>query len=118
MQLIALQSVTRTHSHMSGVLILAATAWIGSSPLALAQDDFTVRNFGMEVVNVATLTQTVDGERQTVETNAAVFVIRPPQTPASIEFFRHSTASDAPIFRPINGTDFSPSGNLDGPFRL
>ena len=106
----------RTRTHISGLLVLTATAWIGSTPLAFAQDDLTARNFGTEVVNVATLTQTVNGERQTVETNAAVFVIRPPQTPATIEFFRHAPTSADPIFRAINGTDFSPSGNLSGPF--
>jgi len=108
--------VTRTSKHISGLFVLAATAWIGIAPLASAQDDLTVRNFGTEVVNIATLTQTVNGNQQTVPTNAAVFVIRPPQTPAIIEFFRHAPTSADPIFRAINGTDFSPSGSLDGPF--
>jgi len=108
--------MNRTRTHISGLLALTATAWIGSAPLAFAQENLAARNFGTEVVNVATLTQTVNGERQTVATNAAVFIIRPPQTPATIEFFRHAPTSPDPIFRAINGTDFSPAGNLDGPF--
>ena len=80
--------MTRSRIHISGLFVLTASAWVGTAPIAKAQDDLAVRNFGTEVVNVATLTQTVNGERQTVATNAAVFVIRPPQTPATIEFFR------------------------------
>ncbi len=108
--------MTQTHTHISGLLALAATAWIGSAPVAAAQDDLTARNFGTEVVNVATLTHTIDGETRTVATNAAVFVIQPPQTPASIEFFRHAPTADNSIIRAINGSDFSPSGNTAGPF--
>ena len=105
-----------TRTHISGLFVLTAMTWVGTGPVAFAQDNLTVRNFGTEVVNVATLTQTVNGERQTVATNEAVFVIQPPQTPASIEFFRHAPTSPNPIFRAINGTDFSPDGNIDGPF--
>jgi len=108
--------VTRTRTHITGLFVLTATAWIGTSPIVLAQENLTARNFGTEVVNVATMTQIVNGERRTVATNAAVFVIRPPQTPATIEFFRHAPTSPNPIIRAINGTEFSPSGNLDGPF--
>ena len=108
--------MTHTHKHISGLLVLAATAWIGTAPLAHAQDDLTARNYGAEVVNIATMTRTVDGEERTVATNAAVFVIRPPQTPATIEFFRHSPTATDPIIRAVNGSDYSPSGNLDGPF--
>jgi len=109
--------VTHKNTHISGLLVLAATAWIGSAPLAMAQDDLTVRNnYGTEVVNVATLTQTINGRTSAVATNAAVFVIQPPQTPATIEFFRHAPTANDPIIRAINGSDFSPSGNTVGPF--
>ena len=108
--------MTQNNTHISGLIVLAATAWMGSTPVAMAQEDLTVRNFGTEVVNVATLTQTIDGEIRTIATNAAVFVIQPPQTPATIEFFRHAPTAADSITRAINGTDFSPSGGLDGPF--
>ena len=108
--------MTHSNTHISGLLVLAATAWIGSASLATAQDNLSARNYGTEVVNVATLTQTLNGETSTVATNAAVFVIQPPQTPATIEFFRHSPTADNPIIRAVNGSDFSPSGNIDGPF--
>ena len=110
------QSVTRSTQHIPGLIVLAATAWIGTAPLAYAQDDLIVRNFGTEVVNVATMTYTVGSERRTIGTGAAVFVIRPADTPAVIEFFRHAPTANDPIFRAINGTDYAPSGELDGTF--
>lgn len=110
------QSVTRSTKHIPGLIVLAATAWVGSASLAHGQDDLTVRNFGTEVVNVATMTYTVGSERRTIGTGAAVFVIRPADTPAVIEFFRHAPTASDPILRSINGSDFSPSGELNGPF--
>ena len=108
--------MTQKNSNISGFLVLAATAWIGTAPLAVAQDDLTARNYGTEVVNVATLTQIKNGQTSTVATNAAVFVIQPPQTPAIIEFFRYAPTINNPIWRSINGADFSPSGDMAGPF--
>ena len=105
-----------SHPHISGLIVLAATAWVGSASYAVAQDELTVRNFGTEVVNVATMTYTAGEERRTVGTGSAVFVIRPADSPAVIEFFRYAPTADNPIFRQINGTDFSPSGELSGPF--
>ena len=105
-----------SNSHIPGLLALVSTAWIGTAPLAFAQDNLSVRNYGAEVVNVATLTQTVNGRTTTVATNAAVFVIQPPRTPATIEFFRYAPTAENPIIRAIHGSDFSPSGDLAGPF--
>jgi len=51
--------VTRATKHIPGLIVLAATAWVGTAPLAHAQDDLTVRNFGTEVVNVATMSYTL-----------------------------------------------------------
>ena len=106
----------RNSTHISGLIVLAATAWVGTVPLAHAQENLTVRNFGTEVVNVATMTYTVGSERRTIGTDAAVFVIRPPDTPAVIEFFRYAPTAQDPILRNINGSDFSSSGELAGPF--
>ena len=108
--------MTRSSKHIPGLIVLAATAWVGTAPLAHAQDDLTVRNFGTEVVNVATMDYTVGPERRSISTDAAVFVIRPAETPAVIEFFRHAPTANDTILRNINGTDFSPSGELNGPF--
>ncbi len=108
--------MTRSTKHIPGLIVLATTAWVGTAPLAHAQDDLTVRNFGTEVVNVATMTYTVGSERRTIGTGAAVFVIRPADTPAVIEFFRHAPTANDPIFRNINGSDYAPSGELNGPF--
>ena len=106
----------RNSTHISGLFVLAATAWVGTVPLAHAQENLTVRNFGSEVVNVATMTYTIGSDRRTIGTGAAVFVIRPPDTPAVIEFFRYAPTAQDPILRNINGSDFSSSGEVAGPF--
>jgi len=108
--------LTRSSKHISGLIVLAATAWVGTASLAHAQNGLTVGNFGSEVVNVATMTYSVGPVRRTVDTGEAVFVIRPAATPAVIEFFRHAPTASNPILRNINGTDYSPSGELNGPF--
>jgi len=89
---------------------MAATAWVAGGDMAFATE------FGVDVSNVATVSYSVVGETTTVATNEAVFTIRPPASPAIIEFFRFSPNADDKIFRAINGTDFSPSGSLNGPF--
>jgi len=106
------QFVTRPYTHIPGLLVFAATAWLSTS--AAAQE--APNNFGAEVVNIATLSYTVGNSTATVETDPAIFIIRPPQTPAIIEFFRHSPNATDAITRAVNGSDFSPTGELDGPF--
>ena len=108
--------MTRSSTHIPGLIVLAATAWVGTAPLAHGQEDLTVRNFGTEVVNVASLSYTTGSDRRTIGTNTAVFVIRPPETPAVIEFFRFAPTAQDAIFRNIVGSDFSPSGEISGPF--
>jgi len=93
-----------------GIIALAASAWIAGSTGAHAQ------SFGTDVVNIASVTYTVYGNSEKVATNSAVFTLRPAATPAVIEFFRHSPTAPSPIFRTINGSDFSPSGELTGEF--
>ena len=108
--------MTLASRHIPGLLVLAASAWVGTASLAHGQDDLTVRNFGTEVVNVATLSYTTDVGRLTIGTDEAVFVIRPPETPAVIEFFRFAPTAEDAILRNIVGADFSPSGDVSGPF--
>lgn len=111
--------MTRHNSHISGLLVLAATAWLGTAIPANAQSTADVaaqNNFGAEVTNIATLTYTVGDATSTVETAPAVFIIRPPEAPAEIEFFRYAPTASNPITRAVNGSNYSPSGNLAGPF--
>ena len=96
--------------HCAGYLAIAASVWAASTAPASAAD------FGQEVVNVAQVSYTSGLATTTVETNAAVFTIEPPRVPAIIEFFRHSPNASNPIFRDINGSDYSPTGSLTGPF--
>ena len=99
-------------AHNLGLLTFAATAWVATAPLASAQ----VNNYGTEVVNVAHVTYTVGTTEETVATPEAVFVIRPAATPAIIEFFRYAPTAPSPIMRSVNGSDYSPSGDLDGSY--
>lgn len=96
--------------YCAGYLAIAASVWTASPVTASAAD------FGLEVVNVAQVSYSSGLATTTVETNAAVFTIEPPRVPAVIEFFRHSPNASNPIFRDINGSDYSPTGNLSGPF--
>ena len=102
--------MTQTLKHNAGALVLAASAWLAGGDVAYAQ------NFGTDVVNVASVSYSVGSTEESIATNRAIFTIRPAATPAVIEFFRHSPTAPAPIFRSINGSDFSPSGDLAGEF--
>lgn len=99
-----------TFKHNFGAIALAATAWIAGSEGAQAQD------FGAEVVNIASVSYDTNGVSERVVTNRAVFTVRPAPTPAVIEFFRNSPTAPSPILRNINGSDFSPSGDLTGEY--
>ncbi|WP_418152465.1 hypothetical protein AB8615_00005 [Litorimonas sp. RW-G-Af-16] len=99
-------------THNVGMLVFAASAWVASAPLAQAQTN----NFGTDVINVANVSYTVDGITDRVATPRAVFTIAPGPTPAVIEFFRYAPTAPSPIMRAVNGSDYSPSGDLDGPF--
>ena len=109
--------VTQKLKHNAGALALVATAWVSATGVASAQ------LAGTEVINVASFSYTHGSSEGTsvtsgrLLTNEAVFTIRPPATPALIEFFRNSPTAPSPIMRNINGTDFSPSGELSGAFQ-
>lgn len=97
--------------HTLGVLTLAATAWANGAAFAVASD-----NIGAEVINIATVTYTVDDVITAVRTNEAVFTIEAAYVPPTIEFFRYSPNSPNARSTTINGSNYSPSGNLNGPF--
>ena len=70
-------AMKNAHPHISGLIVFAATAWVGSAPIAAAQDELTVRNFGTEVVNVATMSYTAGEARRTVGTGACLLYTSP-----------------------------------------
>ncbi len=97
--------------HNIGTVAFVATAWVSSTGIASAE------LFGAEVINVATISYSQSDVTSSFTTNEAMFTIRPPEVPATIEFFRNSPTALSPIMRNINGTDFSPSGELSGTFQ-
>ncbi len=107
-------ALTAQMGRFGGAALAAASAWLAGGTAASAQD--TANNYGAVVSNVATITYSDGPTIRSVDTNPAVFVIRPANTPAVIEFFRYSPTAPNPILRDINGSDFSPSGDLDGPY--
>ncbi|MEM1086734.1 MAG: hypothetical protein AAGH90_03325 [Pseudomonadota bacterium] len=72
---------------------------------------------GDEVTNIATITHGQNEDRQSFFTNEASFVIQARATPSTIEFFRNAPGAPDARLTTINGTDFSPSGSLNGPFQ-
>ncbi|MEO1305147.1 MAG: hypothetical protein AAFV37_09235 [Pseudomonadota bacterium] len=90
--------------------LVAACAIFGGSVSSAHAD------IGDRVTNVATVTQTDDRRSLTIATNEASFTIEARRTPSEIEFFR--VIADAPdaISVQLNGSDYSPSGDLSGPF--
>ena len=99
-----------THSlkHTVGAAIFAATAWTSAAP--------AYGTVGETVTNIASVTFTTGGVEETVQTNPAVFTIQAPDIEPIIEFFRHSPNGQDSALVSVNGSDFSPSGGLEGPF--
>ena len=76
----------------------------------------THADLGARVSNVASISQDTPNGTLVIATNDASFVIEAKRTPSDVEFFRVvETAPDAISVR-LNGSDFSPSGALNGPF--
>ena len=71
---------------------------------------------GQRVTNVATLTQDNGASTFVLQTNEAAFTIVARDTPSEIEFFRIVENAPAAILAELNGSDFSPSGELSGSF--
>ena len=91
------------------VVVSAYVAFIGTSVQA--------STIGQAITNTASMSYNDDdGLRVTVLTNTVAFTIEPARTASTIEFFRYApSAPDAQLHK-INGSDFSPSGQLSGPF--
>lgn len=94
--------------HTVGAAIFAATAWSIADPAYAAVGD--------TVTNIASVTFTTDGEEGMLDSNPAVFIIQAPKITPTIEFFRHSPNGPNSTLVDINGSDYSPSGDLTGPF--
>ncbi|MEM9670527.1 MAG: hypothetical protein AAF950_16525 [Pseudomonadota bacterium] len=79
---------------------------------------------GTRVDNIATVSFTLDNSEFSIQTNIASFEIAAVEeddaggesTASEIEFFRFAEGSADGIITQINGSEFSPSGALDGPF--
>ena len=74
-------------------------------------------NFGVEVQNIADVTYNNGDVETSLRTNEVTFTILPPvdENP-TIEFFRYSSNAPSPLMVTFNGSDYSPSGELAGPF--
>ena len=73
-------------------------------------------DLGDQVVNVATVSQSTPTGRLEIDTNPAAFTIEARETPSDIEFFRIAVGAPDAVPTMLNGSDFSPSGALSGPF--
>ncbi len=71
---------------------------------------------GTEIRNTATVSFNQGAGRLTLTTNEVVLVLEAARTASTIEFFRFAPNSDVGITTMINGSQFSPLGDLNGPF--
>ena len=91
-------------------LVMAGALWGVPSPAAHA-------SLGDQVTNIATVSQDSASGRIQISTNPATFTIEARTTPSQIDFLR--VASGAPDAVPVhlNGSQFSPTGSLSGPYQ-
>lgn len=89
--------------------LLTAALWASLVPSAHAA------TFGTEVTGNARFSYDVGGIQVIVPTNSVSFTIVPPQVDPVVAFFRY-TPTNPQLTASIDGSDFSPSGSLDGPF--
>ena len=71
---------------------------------------------GTRVVNTANVSYDDGGLTLTLVTNDAEFTIEAERTPSTIEFFRFAPGAPGAITTVINGSEFSPDGELSGAF--
>lgn len=71
---------------------------------------------GAEIRNTARISFDQGASRFTIPTNEVVLVLEAARTSSTIEFFRFAPNADDAITTMINGSQFSPSGDLAGPF--
>ncbi|MEM7458357.1 MAG: hypothetical protein AAF331_02735 [Pseudomonadota bacterium] len=73
-------------------------------------------DLGDQVSNTAYVSQETPNGTLVIPTNEAAFTIEARRTPSEIEFFRIVENVPDAIQIQLNGSDFSPSGALSGPF--
>ena len=104
--------MTSLREHIFGYLA-AIVILLGSlmlpMPMAHAQ-------LGTRVVNTANVSYDDGGLTLTLVTNDAEFTIEAERTPSTIEFFRFAPGAPGAITTVINGSKFSPNGELSGAF--
>lgn len=71
---------------------------------------------GAEITNTAFVSFDQGATTLTINTNEVVLVIEGARTSSTIEFFRFAPAAGNAITTNINGSNFSPTGGLSGPF--
>ncbi|MEL6665001.1 MAG: hypothetical protein AAFQ24_02620 [Pseudomonadota bacterium] len=98
--------------------IVAGLRWIAFAVLAMtAVLPSATADIGDRVSNTAIISQDAGTGTLSFPTNTAEFTIQPRRTPSEIEFFRIVQNAPDSISVRLNGSDFSPSGELNGPFR-
>ncbi|MEE9273213.1 MAG: hypothetical protein V3U57_08115 [Robiginitomaculum sp.] len=96
---------------------VGCTAALGSVLGAGLASQAQATQLGQTVTNIASVGyDTPDGDNVTVVTNSASFVIEAARTESEIGFFRFSPNAPEAKMQQINGSDYSPSGKLTGPF--
>ncbi|MEL6692251.1 MAG: hypothetical protein AAFQ12_04360, partial [Pseudomonadota bacterium] len=98
--------------------IVAGLRWIAFAFIAMtAVLPSAFADIGDRVTNTAIISQDAGGGTLSFPTNTAEFTIQARRTPSEIEFFRVVQNAPDSISVQLNGSDFSPSGELSGPFR-
>ena len=92
--------------------VLSIVLIYGLTPYAYAQSSV----IGRDLVNIATIEYSQNGNRIKQQAGPATFTVEARRTPSEIKF--HRVAQNAPDKQTVrlNGSDYSPSGNLLGPF--
>ena len=73
---------------------------------------------GQTVTNIASVDYSeFNGTRVSLVTNQVEFTIEAARTPSTIEFFRYAPSAPDAQITSVNGSDYSPSGDMKGPFQ-
>lgn len=98
--------------------IVAGLRWCAFACLAItAILPSATADIGDRVSNTAIISQDAGAGTLSFPTNTAEFTIQARRTPSEIEFFRVVQNAPDSISVRLNGSDFSPTGELSGPFR-
>ena len=87
-----------------------------ASVLTLTTASTAHAQLGTQVTNIAKVSQDTPDGRLEISTNPAVFIIEARATPSQVDFFRIAPRAPDAISVLLNGSDFSTSGDENGPF--